>query len=117
MIPPRVCEIARFTEDIPAMARFYQQLLGVEPQYQAEGIAIFVSGGVKILIHANYTPGEDDLPPEDHVAFAVPDVDRTCARLVENGLHLVSEPRDWPWGRSAHLRDPDGHLIELSQGQ
>jgi catechol 2,3-dioxygenase-like lactoylglutathione lyase family enzyme len=31
------------------------------------------------------------------------------------GLVLRVEPRDYPWGRSAYLRDPDGRLVELAQ--
>jgi catechol 2,3-dioxygenase-like lactoylglutathione lyase family enzyme len=34
---------------------------------------------------------------------------------VSNGLRLLVEPRDYPWGRSAYLRDPDGRLVELAQ--
>ena len=26
----------------------------------------------------------------------------------------VAEPHDYPWGRSAYLRDPDGRLVEAA---
>jgi catechol 2,3-dioxygenase-like lactoylglutathione lyase family enzyme len=57
----------------------------------------------------------DGPPNEDHFAIAVDDLDGTCAALGENGLGFLVAPRDYPWGRSAYLRDPDGRLVELTQ--
>jgi catechol 2,3-dioxygenase-like lactoylglutathione lyase family enzyme len=58
----------------------------------------------------------DDGPPnEDHFALAVDDLNAACDALVARGLILELEPRDYPWGRSAYLRDPDGRLVELAQ--
>ena len=28
---------------------------------------------------------------------------------------VLVEPRAYPWGRSAYLRDPDGRLVELAE--
>ena len=66
-------------------------------------------------IHETYAPGEGELPPEDHLAFGVRDLDGTCAALQDRGLELEIEPRTYYWGRSAYLRDPGGRLIELSE--
>ncbi len=48
------------------------------------------------------------------LVLSVDDVDATVAGLREEGID-VGEPFDRPdWGiRVAHLRDPDGNLIEL----
>jgi catechol 2,3-dioxygenase-like lactoylglutathione lyase family enzyme len=54
-------------------------------------------------------------PNEDHVAVGVADLDAACAALEEAGLTLLLERRDFPWGRSAYLRDSDGRLVELSE--
>jgi catechol 2,3-dioxygenase-like lactoylglutathione lyase family enzyme len=66
--------------------------------------------------------GTNDLPldasAQDRVAliFTVDDVDSTVEQLKSQSVSIVLEPRDYPdWGiRSAYLRDPDGHLIEIS---
>lgn len=108
-------EIARFTDDVGAMAAFYRRLLGAEPVAASDGMAIFLAGETKLFIHKTYAPGDGDLPPENHVAFAVPDVDAACARLLADGLALEMPPRDYYWGRSAYLRDPDGLLIEITR--
>ncbi len=56
-------------------------------------------------------------PRADHVVigFAVDDVDAVHGRLRERGAQIVTDPHDQEaWGlRVAHLRDPDGNLIEI----
>ena len=108
-------EIAFFTDDVIKMTEYYRRLLGKAPDVVDEDIAIFKVGGVSLLIHTKSTTGESDLSPENHFAFSVNDLDAACAQLAEQGLSLEVAPRDFDWGRSAYLRDPDGQLIELSQ--
>jgi catechol 2,3-dioxygenase-like lactoylglutathione lyase family enzyme len=108
-------EIARFTDNLPAMTAFYRHLLGVEPAAQSEGMSIFMLGDTKLFLHHMYTPAEGDLPPENHLAFTVPDVNQTCQELVAAGLEIEIPPKEYYWGYSAYLRDPDGQLIELIQ--
>ena len=110
----KLVEMAFFSDDVPAMTAFYRKLLGQEPVYDGGNIAIFQQGEVKIFLHERYEPaGPDDLPPENHTAFAVPDVDAACAELAGQGLIIEVPRRDYYWGRSAYLRNPDGFLIEL----
>ena len=108
-------EIAFFTDDVTKMTEYYRRLLGKAPDVADEDIAIFTVGGVSLLIHTKFTTGESSLSPENHFAFSVEDLDAACAQLLEQGLSLEVAPRDFDWGRSAYLRDPDGQLIELSQ--
>ena len=114
---PALTEIARFTDNLPQMIAFYQHLLGAAPVVQSEGMAIFMSGGTKILLHQSYTPGEGELPLENHLAFSTADVDETSRQLEAAGLHVEVPARQYDWGYSAYLRDPDGQLIELIQIQ
>jgi catechol 2,3-dioxygenase-like lactoylglutathione lyase family enzyme len=107
-------ELAYFTDNVKGMADFYRGLLGTEPVAQSDDMAIFMSGGTKIFIHRNYPPTEGDLPPNNHIAFAVNDVDATCETLTKQGLTIEIPPKDYYWGRSAYLRDPDGHQVEIT---
>lgn len=111
----KLVEVAFFTEDVAAMRHFYERLLSVEPVAASDSMAIFMLGHTKIFIHQTYQAGEADLPPENHLALAVPDVDSAAVSLAESGVVIEVEPQDYYWGRSAYLRDPDGQLIELSQ--
>jgi catechol 2,3-dioxygenase-like lactoylglutathione lyase family enzyme len=111
-------EIAYFTKNVQEMVSFYRALMGREPVAESPDMAIFLNGETKIFIHATYTPGAGELPPENHIAFTVVDVDQACRTLAAQGLVIEIEPHDYYWGRSAYLRDPDGHLIELiAQGE
>ena len=114
----KLVELAYFTENVQQMADFYQKLLGTEPVAKSDDMAIFMSGETKILIHYKSPASpisEGELPPENHVAFAVQDVDATCETLVKQGLVLEVPPQDYYWGRSAYLRNPDGYLVEITR--
>ena len=78
-------------------------------------IALFTAGGAKILVHERPAVTDDGPPDEDHFALAVDDLDVRCDALRAAGLALLVEPPEYPWGRSAYLRDPDGRLVELAQ--
>jgi catechol 2,3-dioxygenase-like lactoylglutathione lyase family enzyme len=109
----KLTEIAFFSDDVKRMAAFYRRLLGTDPVAQSDGMAIFMMGQTKLFIHRNYTPEEGELPPESHFAFTVGDVDGACETLEGQGLTIELPPKTYYWGRSAYLRDPDGHMIEL----
>jgi predicted enzyme related to lactoylglutathione lyase len=108
-------EIALFTDDVEGVKAFYRQLLGVPPESEWPGGAIFAAGGAKLLVHERVAAMADGPPNEDHFAVGVDDMEATYQSLVAQGYALVAAPRDYPWGRSAYLRDPDGRLVELTQ--
>jgi predicted enzyme related to lactoylglutathione lyase len=82
-----VVEVAIFTDEVEAVRAFYESVLGVAPEAEWPGGAVFSAG----------------------------DVNRACDELRAGGIDVLVPPRDYPWGRSAYLRDPDGRILELSQ--
>lgn len=108
-------EIALFTDDVAAVCGFYRDVVGAAPVAEWPGGAIFALGEAKLLVHER-AEGLVGVPPnEDHFAVTVDDLDGTCAALVASDVAFLLRPRDYPWGRSAYLRDPDGRLVELAQ--
>lgn len=110
-----VVEVAIFTENVEAVKRFYSQLLAAAPETEWPGGAIFSAGAVEVLVHERAAELEGGPANEDHFAIGVSDVDATCDDLRAQGVTFVVEARDYPWGRSAYLRDPDGRFVELLQ--
>ena len=49
-------ELALFKNDVPALAAFYEQLLGGQPVFQSEQMALFQLEGLHILIHHRNRP-------------------------------------------------------------
>lgn len=101
-----LAEIALFTDDVEQLVGFYRSLLRREPTATWPGGATFDLDGVTLLVHERGEPADGMPPNVDHYAIRVADVDVDAARLG-------AEARDYPWGRSAYLRDPDGRLVEL----
>ena len=110
-----ITEVALFTDDVAGVAAFYRSLVGAGPVAEWPGGALFAAGDAKILVHERAATTEGGPPNEDHFALSVDGIDAACDALRAGGLEFLVEPRDYPWGRSAYLRDPDGRLVELAQ--
>jgi predicted enzyme related to lactoylglutathione lyase len=108
----RIAEVALFTDDVGRLAAFYERLLGRGPDNSSASHAGFDLGATTLFIHLGGDEAEHEgAPNADHIAFAL-DQDAAAARAKEAGAEIVG-PKDFYWGRSAYLRDPDGRAIEL----
>ena len=110
-----LAEVALFTDDVSGMTRFYRGLVGSNPVAEWPGGALFALGDAKILVHERGAAMDGGPPNEDHFAVAVDDLAAVWGAMGEAGATLLVEPADYPWGRSAYLRDPDGRLVELAE--
>jgi lactoylglutathione lyase len=116
-------------DDYATMFRFYRDTIELPVSWGDEGsgyasfgtgdyhIAIFERRDMARAIGSGFTaPGPG---PQDRamLVFAVDDVDATYRLLLDRGVESVAVPQDRPdWGiRTAHLRDPEGNLIEINQ--
>ena len=110
--------------------QFYSQTLGLRVTWGEVGgsYASFESGdGAELSIYDHAlmmeaiegTAADGEQPGRDRavLVFEVEDLDDMVERLKGSGTVFVTDPHDRPdWGISvAHLRDPDGNLVELSR--
>lgn len=112
-------------EDLDRSLGFYVDRLGLTVSHRAEAYAQLFTGTTRLAFYTRSameaTLGQPLAPPSSNapafeLGFKVEDVDAAFADLVEQGAPAAAEPRDRPWGqRTAHVRDPDGYLIELVQ--
>jgi lactoylglutathione lyase len=115
--------------DFAACYRFYRDALGFRPMSGSEhdAYADFDVGSSRLSLYErnamNVTLGTSGRFAADAAAdpvclvLAVDDVDVAWAHLEGLGVRLAARPTDHRelGTRTAHVRDPDGNLIELIQ--
>lgn len=102
---------------------FYTSQLGFEESWSfesADGRTTnrYVAGDGGVELQLSETEGQDPRSAGelwDHVALGVEDVDAAFAAIEEPDV--VRAPADQPpaGARTAKIRDPDGHVVELVQ--
>jgi lactoylglutathione lyase len=119
--------VGLFVSDLPAMVKFYREVLGVEIDWNGEGpYAEFNHAGIRFSMYARselpgllgQAPGyPTGLNGTFELAIDLPhyeDVDGEFERVVRAGGQPVYAPRLEPWGmRSSMIADPEGNLIEI----
>jgi uncharacterized glyoxalase superfamily protein PhnB len=108
------------TEDVPALARFYEEVLGIAPigsedymEFRGPGSTLAISSKRSVDLF-NAGAAEPNANRSVILDFQVKDVDRERSRLSVLVDEFVLEPTDQPWGsRSMLFRDPDGNLINF----
>jgi len=106
-----------FCRDVPAAARFYEDLLGFQRDSEGGGdivlrlpVAGNPSASVTFYLHPGHAPD-----PVDLGTFRVRDVDAFLDTLRAAGHPVVAEPTDTPWGlREASIRDPEGNGLLIT---
>jgi catechol 2,3-dioxygenase-like lactoylglutathione lyase family enzyme len=123
----RLSQIRLLVKDFQKSVAFYRDLMEIPMGFVAEEMqfASFNTGETKIeifsrnsmaeVIDENYFPAGAETQSKFLLTFAADEVDEVCARLKDKGVVLLNEPHDrQAWNaRVAHLRDPDGNVIEL----
>lgn len=111
--------------DLDRALDFYTGVLGLRLGHRSGDYAQLQTGSTrlalytrsamaKILAMALEPPAAS--APGFEIGFKVADVDAAFAELVAHGAPPVAPPTDRFWGqRTAYVRDPDGHLVELAQ--
>ncbi|MFI8243860.1 VOC family protein [Streptomyces sp. NPDC085866] len=97
--------------------RFYRDVLGLEVTADLQmppgrWLQVAPEGAQTVLTLSG--PGMGDFEPGSArgIMLVTTDVDADCARLAEAGAE-VQGPDEYPWGRMASFRDPDGNGLML----
>lgn len=116
----RLAQARLVTENVPALARFYEEVLGIAPigsedyvEFRGSGSSLAISSKRSVDI---FGAGAAEPAANRSVIldFEVQNVDHERSRLEELVGKFVLEPTDQPWGsRSMLFRDPDGNLINF----
>ena len=112
----------------PARSRdFWVDVLGAEPYREYGGTSVVLRfAGSWLLLVSGGGPTPDQptvtlLPPADPdrvshaMTLRVADCQAAYQALLARGATFLTPPHDWGGEIRCFLRDPDGHLVELSQ--
>jgi catechol 2,3-dioxygenase-like lactoylglutathione lyase family enzyme len=112
----------------PARSRdFWVDVLGAEPYREYGGTSVVLRfAGSWLLLVSGGGPTADKptvtfLPPADPdrvshaMTLRVADCQAAYQALLTRGATFLTPPHDWGGEIRCFLRDPDGHLVELSQ--
>ncbi|MFN0092976.1 MAG: VOC family protein [Acidimicrobiales bacterium] len=112
-------------EDLDRALAFYTGVLGLPLGHRSGPYAQLATGRTRLALYLRSamadTLGAPAAPPDPdrpgfELGFKVGDVDAAFAELTAAGAAAVTPPTDRAWGqRTAYVRDPDGHLIELAE--
>jgi len=108
------------TADLDRLLAFYTGLLGGEEvmRFPEDGPLFYVGlslgdSELGLAANADVQPGT---PGRVLLSIDVPDVDALLPRVEGLGGSVQGPSNDMPWGqRVAHIKDPDGNAVNLTQ--
>nr|WSS59786.1 VOC family protein [Streptomyces sp. NBC_01177]WSS66886.1 VOC family protein [Streptomyces sp. NBC_01175] len=108
------------TADQDVLLGFYTKLFGAEETFRVPEKGPAFYRGLRIgdtdLGLVAKTDLETGAAPRMLLSIGVDDVDETLGRVEALGGSVRSGPNDMPWGqRVAHIQDPDGNPVNLTQ--
>jgi predicted enzyme related to lactoylglutathione lyase len=102
------------TPDVARATAFYRDLLGWEAEPDATGYATIRAGGA---LNGGIRPLRDGEAPTWLVYFTTGSCDEAAERVRASGGTVIAGPMDVTVGRIAMVRDPQGAVLALYEGQ
>jgi uncharacterized glyoxalase superfamily protein PhnB len=108
------------TADLDRLLAFYTDLLGAKEvmRFPAEGPVFYVGlvlGDSELGLSSDASVVAGD-PGRMLLSIDVSDVDALLPRVADLGGTATSDADDMPWGqRVAHIKDPDGNVVNRTQ--
>jgi predicted enzyme related to lactoylglutathione lyase len=112
--------IVLYVQDMEKVKAFYTDVLGLAVLEEVSGpnfVALRPSGGSLVALQAKTAavmpPAREEHPGSVELSFEVDDVDGTWSRWKEQGVAIVADPVDLPFGRYFLAQDPEGHYLSV----
>ena len=127
----KLLNVRLLVNDMSASLAFYRDTMGFTQLFADPGgeytelsagpsvtIALFGKTHMAEAVGTTNKPAHAEHQDTFVIAFEVDNVDETVAQLEAKGVVIDTPAQDRPlWMmRTAHLRDPDGNLIEIMAG-
>lgn len=118
--------LALITENVPALAAFYERVFDVKPEgddvhsslaLPGVNLAIYSKEASIRDMHFTYPETADGKPANaghTTLMFSVESADSEYSRITALGIPAMTEPTVYPWGAKAfHFRDSDGNIVDF----
>ncbi len=109
-----------YVRDIDRVKAFYTDILGLSVVEKVSGphfITLRSDGGSLLALQdkatAQFPPKSEERPGSVELSFEVDDVDGTWRLWKEQGVELVTDPIDLPFGRYFMAKDPEGCYLSV----
>lgn len=104
-------------EDIDAATQYYTEKLGLTVDEKESMPHVYtqfsLNDGGAVLALVNRDDVKQEFDQSFDTALIVPDADTAYAQFKANGVELLGEPVDAPFGRTFLFRTPDGHILRV----
>ena len=107
----KIGEVCLLTNDVPNLAAFYKQLLGVDNDSNDETHQFILSEETALTIYNNGT-AKNNRNENICLAFTVDDMDQEYEKVKALGAKVIEPPAQRPWGAvNMSFYDPDNNVI------
>jgi catechol 2,3-dioxygenase-like lactoylglutathione lyase family enzyme len=116
-------------EDAERSLAFYRDVLGAEVyrEYGGTSVVLRFLGSWLLLVtgggptqdkpDVTFAPSADPRTVSHSMTIRVPDCRAAYATLSARGASFLTPPVEYEWEVRAFFRDPDGHLLEISESK
>lgn len=109
----RIRQIAIPVYDVHAAKRFYRDVLGLRPLFDAPpALSFFDCGGVQLMLAGPPAQGRDGNDQHPVVFYDVTDIQAAYTRIVSAGAKSINEPH-----MVARVKGREIWIADLSDGQ
>ena len=113
----KIGEVCLLTNDVPRLASFYRQLLGVEESSSDETHQFVLAEETALTVYNDGTQ-KNNQNQNICLAFTVDDMDKAYKKLLSLGVRIIEPPAKWPWGAiNMNFYDPDNNIVYLRSFQ
>jgi predicted enzyme related to lactoylglutathione lyase len=108
-----------WSEDLNNLLPFYRDTLGMQVGMEAPGYVMLGDPNGLTLALGTHSEikGPAKEPARHMVAFECSEIQGMCETLKAKGVEFVEELNKQPFGWIATIKDPEGNLVQLMQGE
>ena len=111
----RIGAVILLVSDMGKSIKFYRDTLGMELKKESEDWTEFVKYGTTVL--ALHPIKKEKITKNNSmlVGFNISNLEAVCSELERKEVKFYKKLTEEPFGKHAIIKDPDGHLISLTE--